>query len=168
MQTTYSTSRAKAVAGLMAGNPADNYVVSGYAAKEALEPGRLVVLDAATGQLKVPANTTGPLTEPVIGVVAFSPSNMQTAVPAAGFTYPAGSLVPVLRKGRIWAQVSSTAEPTEMVEANVKHSSTTATDRGKFTTDATDATAGTEVADSGAKFVEKATTTLWLVELNLP
>ena len=168
-QTSYTDTRAKAVPGLLYGNPADNYVVGDFISNEVLEPGRLVVKDS-NGKIKVPANSgAAALSEQVVGVVAFQPTSMQTAIPAAGFTYPAGVKVPVLRKGRIWMQVDSTAEPTALAALNVHHPSTTATKRGKATTNATSATADAEIGNvAQMQFVEKASTTLWCVELNLP
>lgn len=165
MQLSYSTSRAAAVPGLLAGNKSDTFVVGHYVAGEELTPGRLVVLNDA-GTLEHPQHTS--FSRPV-GIVCFSPANMQPAVPAAGFTYKAGDAVPVLRRGRIWCDVSSSSEPTALVEANVKSSSTVATDRGKLTTNATSSGTGVEIYDGGPLlFVEKASTTLWLCEVNYP
>lgn len=166
MQTAISADRAKAVPGLLADNRLDNYVTGRYVAGEDIYPGRLVVLNASTGKLQHPQDTSF---AKAVGIACYSPTNQQTAIPATGFVYAAGAQVPVLRRGRVWAEVSSSSEPGQLVESNVKHSSTVATHRGKMTTDVVSTGAGTEVADGGAiAFVEKATTTLWLVEINYP
>lgn len=168
MQTSYSDNMGRALAGMPTGNINDRYTDGSHKAAEALEPGRLVILNSS-GNLEYPSQATGALAVPIFGIVVYSPMNEQPAIPAAGFTYPIGALVPVQRKGRIWAQVSSAVEPTVGAKANVKHSSTVATHRGKLTTDAEASTSGSEVAKLGpVEFVMKDTTTLWEVELNLP
>jgi len=162
-QTTYNRSRAKAVPGLIS-EEMDNFVVS-YPAAEDIPPGRLVVLNS-DGALELPQDTS--FAKPV-GVSAFSPTNQQAAIPADGFLYKEGDMVPVVRRGRVWAEVSSSSEPEALVEANVKHSSTTSTHRGKFTTNAVSSSSGAEVADAGpVLFVMKESTSLWLVELGFP
>lgn len=173
MQTSYTDVRAKAVPGLLFGNPADSYIDGDYVAGEAIEPGRVLVRDATTGKLKVPVAA---FTVDQIAGVSVYQTTVQQAVFASGgtgggYTYAVNSKVPVLRKGRIWVQVASASEPTGLVLVNVKRSSTIATDRGKVSTDATNTTSGTEidtVPNGAARFIEKATTTLWLVEFNLP
>jgi hypothetical protein len=56
-----------------------------------------------------------------------------------------------------------------LVDANVNHSSTTATNRGKLTTSATSTTPGSEVSDPGpALFLKSGPTNLALLECNFP
>lgn len=164
MQTSVSADRAQAVPGLLS-DDAQNYIVGEYTSAEALTPGKAVVLNS-DGKLEHPQDTT--ITK-IVGFVCFSPSNQQEAIPGAGFTYPAGVQVPVLRRGRIFATVVSSSEPTPLDACKIHHSSTIATNRGAVTTNAADTDAGEEVtAGAGLVFVRKATTALWLVEANYP
>jgi hypothetical protein len=124
----------------------------------------MVVL-ASDGTVANPAATT--FTKPV-GVACFSPSNMQPAVPAAGFVYKAGDMVPCLRRGRVYMSYNG-GTPATLTQANIKHSSTIATYRGQVTASATSAGAGTEISDPGpVLFVEAGPTGMWLMEVNFP
>lgn len=159
-QLTYSRDRAKAVPGLVSKDAA--YFIVSYAAAEAIPPGRLVVLNS-DGKVELPQDTS--LAKPA-GVSCFSPTNQQTAIPAAGFSYAAGDMVPVLRKGRIYADVQG-GSPAALTPANMNHSSTTATHRGKFSASATANTAGSEISKAGpAMFVEAGPSGVWLMEVD--
>lgn len=159
-QTTYSRERAKAVPGLIS-KDAQYFVVS-YPAGEAITPGREVELQS-DGTVKHPQATSR--TKPV-GVAAFSPTNQQTAIPAAGFTYAVGDMVPVLRKGRIYASYQG-GTPAALTPAKVNHSSTTATHRGKFSASDASGVAGSEISPAGsAVFVEAGPSGVWLMELD--
>ena len=161
-QTTYNRDYAKAVPGMMS-KDAGSFVVS-YPAAEDIPPGRIVVLNS-DGKVELPQDTT--FTKPV-GVSVYSPSNMQPAVPAAGFVYKSGDMVPCLRRGRVYADQDG-GSPSALTEANVKHSTTVATHRGKVTASATSAGAGTEISDGGPlAFVELGPTGVWLMEVNYP
>jgi hypothetical protein len=122
-----------------------------------IEAGRLVELHT-DGKVRVPQGTS--LTKPV-GIAVYR----DTDLPGG---YPAGAMVTIMRKGRVYAQITGSA-PGELVAANVNHSSTTATDRGKLTTTNTSTTAGSEIsAREGLMFVKAGPSGLGLVELNFP
>jgi hypothetical protein len=78
--------------------------------------------------------------------------------------------VPVARKGLLWAQFESNAASVALLAANLHGSTTVATDRGKFTSRATSASAGAEVDATTALFwrIAASSATQCLVELNLP
>lgn len=159
-QTTYSRDLALAVPGLVSRSV--DYLIVSYPAAEAIPPGREVVLNSS-GLLQLPQSTT--LTKPV-GVSCFSPTNQQTAIPAAGFSYAIGDMVPVLREGRIYADVQG-GSPAALVQANVNHSSTVATHRGKFSASVTTAVAGSEISQAGpVMFIETGPTNVWLMEVD--
>lgn len=81
--------------------------------------------------------------------------------------YKAGEQVLLLRKGTIWVEFTGTG-PTEFEVARISHSSTVATNRGKFTDAAADGTATTEVSAEAGRFrSDRGTTSVALVELNL-
>jgi hypothetical protein len=159
-QTSYSTNRADAVAGMVSEDAGCH--IDSYPAAEAIPPGRLVVLNSS-GLLELPQDTE--LAKPV-GVSVFSPMNQQGAIPAAGFEYAAGDMVPVLQRGRCYADLSG-GSPAALVAANVNHSSTVATHRGKFSASAPAGTAGSEISPAGpAMFLRVGPTNVWLVEVN--
>ncbi len=161
-QLSYSRDRAVAVPGMMS-KDAGSFVVS-YPAAEAIPPGRLVVLNSS-GAVELPQDTT--FAKPV-GVSVFSPTNQQTAIPAAGFTYAVGDMVPCLRRGRAYVEYSG-GSPAALTQANVHHSSTVATHRGKLTASATSAGAGTEISEPGpVNFVEAGPSGMWLAEVAFP
>jgi hypothetical protein len=154
-QTSYTTDYTTALAGQLA--DAEHCEVVSYPCSEAIEAGRMVELHS-DGKVRNPQGTT--LTKPV-GLALYQ----ATKLPGG---YAAGEVVAILRKGKAYAQITGTA-PGELVAANVNHSSTTATDRGKLTTTATSATAGSEIsAREGVLFVKAGPSGLGLVELNLP
>jgi hypothetical protein len=74
-------------------------------------------------------------------------------------------------RGRIYAEWKGTTPPLFGMP-NVYHSSTIATDRGKFTDAGTSAGAGTEIAVSGhqfsTRFVLAGTGNIVEIEVNLP
>jgi hypothetical protein len=154
-QTTYTSDYTAALAGQIADNSASECV--SYVCSEAIEAGRFVELHT-DGKVRNPQGTT--LTKPV-GVAVYQVSDLPGG-------YAAGDVVCVMRKGRIYAQITGSA-PGELVAANINHSSTVATDRGKLTTTATSAGAGTEIsALEGCRFVKSGPSGLGQVELNLP
>lgn len=161
-QTVYNLERAVAVAGLLADN--GPYDVVSYPAGENIEPGRVVVLDT-DGTVGVPSATT--LTK-VVGVAMYRPS-VEQAVGGGSAGYKTGEMVSVLRKGRIWAQFTGGTQ-VALGAVNVHHSSTTATNRGKFTNTVTSATAGAEITagPEGVLTHKVGTSTLVQVSLNLP
>lgn len=162
MQTTYSRELAKAVPGLMSKDPG-SFVVS-YPAAEDIPPGRIVVLNS-DDEVELPQDTT--FAKPA-GVSVFSPTNQQAAIPAGGFVYKAGDMVPCLRRGRVYVETQG-GSPAALTQANVNHSSTVATHRGKVSASATSAGAGTEISEPGpVNYVEAGPSGMWLVEVAFP
>jgi len=158
-QTTYLTDRAIAVAGQLADGGNDIHIAT-WPASEVIPFG--LAVEVVSGKVRLP-QSTGQEIATFGGVAMYK----DMAVPGG---YAIGDMVPVLRKGRIWGVGSSTLTgATELEDAKVSHSSTVATDRGKFTDAASAATAGSEISGVVAKFRgSKSTTALVLVELNLP
>ncbi len=155
-QTTYTNDLSASLAGMLADDGA--YDIVSYAAAEAIPPGRQCVLNSSN-TLELPQDTS--YAKPV-GVSCY----LSASPPG---TYAIGDMVPCVRRGRVWAETTGSA-PGQLVEANVNHSSTVATDRGKFTTSVVSAGVGTEVADAGpVAFVKPAASgNLALVEVNFP
>jgi hypothetical protein len=154
-QTTYSTDLSVALPGMLADN-GDKDIVA-YPSAEDIPPGRQCVLNSE-GKLELPQDTS--YAKPV-GVSCYL-----SAAPIS--LYKAGDMVPCVRRGRVWAETTGSA-PGQLVEANVNHSSTTATHRGKFTTSAVSASAGSEIADAGpVTFTKAGASGLAIVECNFP
>lgn len=138
--------------------------VVSYVAAEAITPGSLVELDSTGRMIQMPQGTGGAAMGKLVGVAARVQAKENTSI------YAAGDLVPVVRKGRVFANWSGTTE-VPLAQLNVQHSSTIATNRGFVTDAATSATAGSEIsATSGGLVCFKAIATsgLALVEVNFP
>ncbi len=154
-QTSYANDLSVALPGQLADD--GTYDILSYAAAEEIPPGRQCVLNSS-GTLELPQDTG--YSKPV-GVSCY----LSARPPGA---YAIGEMVPCVRRGRVWADTTGSA-PGQLVEANVNHSSTVATHRGKFTTTAISAGAGTEISDAGpVSFIKAGTTNLALVEVNFP
>lgn len=156
MQTSFSADMTVAVPGQLADCAQGQDIVTVIAVED-LYPGRLVEISSGLGRLPQ-ATTLGKY----MGVAVYT-AGRESAV------YAAGEAVPVLRKGRIYGEKSSSATEATLTAANVKHSSTTATNRGKFSADATSTTSGAEISATTILFVQAVSATnLALLELNLP
>ena len=86
-------------------------------------------------------------------------------------SFKAGSLVRILRRGRIYAEFTGTAGSDMMTALNVNSSSTTATNRGKLTDASTSTSSGSEVYATKMLAFEETSVSpsgLCLVELNGP
>jgi hypothetical protein len=169
-QTTYSNDLSLALPGQLDGDGADAFEIASAAAFEDIEPGRALVL-RSDGKVEYPKNA-GALPTSGAGSL-FGVSCLNGAMPPYGSgsvaSYKAGDMVPCLRRGRVVAQTVGTA-PTPLATSNISHSSTVATDRGKFTIAATSTGAGTEVSASPrSQFRTGAQgTNLALLDINLP
>lgn len=162
MQTSYQQDLSIAVAGMFADGDQDTSVTS-YPASEVILPGRVCVVKA-DGTCELP-KTAGAMPTSgagsVLGVSLYADS-----APPGG--YQIGDMVPILRRGKVWAEFVGTAA-TDLQVLNIKNSSTIATDRGKFTTDATSTTAGVEVSAAPRTVARKMSgTTLVKVDINIP
>ncbi len=153
-QTTYNLDPLKALAGQVVER---GRVCGKYVAAEELPPGRFVVLNSDE-EWELPQDTS-------LGKVGGVTMYRSAKDPGP---YAAGDQVPVLRAGTIWAEsTASTSEP--LTSANVRHSSTIATHRGKVTDDAVAAGAGVEISDPGpVLFYGSTETGLALIELAFP
>lgn len=164
-QTVYNQDRAVAVAG----QRGDAYLgedVTGFPAGEVIPAGRMC--EVVSGLLRLAQSTGDGSTDALAGISLYDGfQNYQGA-------YQIGDMVPCLRKGRVWVDVSSTMTgATELEIAKYTHSSTIATDRGKFTDAAASASAGVEIATFSGKFRNRpagatGATGLVQVEINLP
>ncbi len=163
-QTTYNRVRSAAVAGMLV--DLTECVIESFVALEDIPPGRMVEWNASSKGIQLPQGTGFSLP---VGMSCFDPTNMQPAIPAAGFVYKLGDMVPVLRRGKIWAAFSG-GTPALFSPANVKHSSTVATNRGMVTASATSSVAGSEIAAIGPSDFRslEGPTGLIQVEVSLP
>lgn len=167
-QTSYSNYHDAAIAGQVV----DGYESRGqrgrYECSENLNFGRVLELHT-DGKLRHPqtASASGKL----LGGCMYNSALPPTLVSGSYVNgYAAGAhMVPVMRKGMMWIEYAGTAPGVE-TQAKVCSSSTVATDRGKVTGDAANATAGTEIyALEGAQVIKVDTgLNLALVEFNLP
>lgn len=165
MQTTYAVDSNLAVPGQIATSTMVKEEESGECS-EAIPFGR-VVERHTDGKYRLPQGT-GQAIANLRGVAIYDASKEPDTV---GGGYKVGERVRVLRKGHIYAEFTGTTDAAGAA-ANVHHSSTVATNRGKFTDAAGAGGAGVEVDDSaGKKFLEPKHATqagLCLVEINFP
>lgn len=134
-QTTYQNDFTTALPGQLA-DANDNYDIVAFPAAEIIPAGILVELNGSN--LVQACQGTGATIAKPVGVSCYLSSS-----PPGG--YQIGDMVPCVRRGRVYMTTVGSA-PAAFVASNVSHSSTTATDRGKATTNATSASAGVEVA----------------------
>lgn len=159
--------------------------IQSFPAAEVINPGRMVEL-ASDGlscqQVQDAAVDTPPAK--CLGVSLLQDSREgQGAVGITGYgvggvSYQIGDTVPVLMRGRVYAEWSGTTQTAFSNGANgsgvlhVYSSSTTATNRGKFTDVAVSAVAGSEVSYAGQGFrVRQAlpgSGNIVLLDVNLP
>lgn len=139
-----------------------------YPASVQIMPGTLLELVTVSGVDKVrPAQSASGALKPLVGVALYE----DRYAPALGSTnnyFQAGDLVPVLRKGRVFAAWNGTTQAS-LATVNYEHSTTT-NPQGSFTDAATSVTAGSEIdLANGVRLVRNiSSTTMCLVELALP
>ena len=143
-QLSYSLFPAVATPGELADNTV-NRIVS-KVAKEAIQPGRGLEL-AADGSVQQVQQTSS--TMKLFGFSVFLSAregvgNNNDSANPTGAAFAIGDMVPVLRRGSLFAEWKGTTQ-VEGTVPNMYHSSTTATDRGKVTDAATATTAGSEI-----------------------
>lgn len=172
-QQSYSYFTAFAVPGQLA-DLAYNEIGS-YLAAETINPGRAVEL-ASDGLSVQQPQQTGATFAPVGVAVLITAREGSGAVGITGYgvggpQYNLGDTVPVLKRGAMYAEWKGTTQ-TAGGMPNVYHSSTTATDRGKFTDAATSTTAGSEVSNAGHAFRVRlalpGSGSIVLLDVNLP
>ena len=157
-QTAYTVLPAVGLSGQIL-DDAFNLITS-YPAGELISVGR--ACEVVAGVLRM-CQTTGAALGNVVGVSCY----IGAREPGQ---FAIGDMVPVLRRGKIFADWNGTTQ-VEFAVPNVNHSSTIATNRGVFTDAATSAGAGVEIAAAPSGCIEVRPTgmaTVCLVELNLP
>lgn len=160
MQSAYNTDLTVAIAGQLVDR---GEVVGRYQCSEEIPFGRFVELHT-DGKLRLPQGTGADIAKPV-GIAMY-----RAALEPSVTGYKIGEYVPVVRKGKVWAEIVTGATVADLTDAKVYHSSTIATDRGKVGSAAEAAGVGVEI-DAIAGKVQfdgpKSGTTLALVSLNL-
>ncbi len=172
-QTSYVMFPAFALPGQLA-DFAYNEIQS-FVAAEVINPGRCVEIAAdgvSVQQCQQTSTTFAPIGISVLetareGVGAVGLQGYGVG----GVAYQIGDTVPVLMRGRVWAEWKGTTQ-TAFGNPNVYHSSTLAADRGKLTDAATSAGAGVEIAAAGhtirVRQASPGTGNIVLVDINLP
>lgn len=182
-QTTYSQFPAFAQPGQLA-DLAYAEIVD-FPAAEVINPGRQVML-AADGISCQQAQQSGGDNQVAkcLGVSLLQTSREGsgavgvTAYGVGGVAYQIGDQVPVLMRGRVYAEWKGTTQSAFVSGTNgsgalhVYSSSTTATDRGKFTDAAVSAVAGSEISYAGSQFSTRqalaGSGNIVLLDVNLP
>lgn len=160
----YTLLNTGAVPGMIVDGHDDSIVVQ-WVASEVIPFGVAVELDSTGTKVQLPKQIGTNIAQPA-GISMYPTTYEPNAT-----GYQIGDLVEVVRKGRVAVTTVGTAiaQTDALTAANVSHSSTTATDRGKFTKSATSGTAGSEIGDIGVKWIgPTGITNLAIVEINLP
>ncbi len=162
-QTSYSLYPPVAEPGLLADNEVNH--IESFQAAEAIQCGRLLEVAADGISCQQVQNTEASATVPYVpsfGAQALGFSVLLTSREglgsnnvvgsAQGAAFAAGDMVPVLRKGAMFAEWKGTTQTAyssgsaSSSKLNVYHSSTVATDRGKLTDAAPATTVGSEIS----------------------
>lgn len=157
-QTSYQLNPDIGVAGQLADENLDSRVVS-YPAGEPISFGRLCEVDSSG--LLHPVRGTGAniASDSLAGVSVFDVAREQQLASSGGSAgsgfYGTNDMVPVLRKGRIYAAWDGSGTQAILGRINVNHPSTGDTNgvRGVFTGSATSTTAGAEVTQCPAEIL---------------
>lgn len=177
-QTTYNLEPSEASPGQIA--DLEDYSIASYPAAEVISPGRLLQMASDNVSVKQVQNTSSDTTTPCTKVVGVSVLKTARAPSESSLSsdpqlYQIGDMVPVMKRGKIFVEWKSSAGAPVGTNSglNVYHSSTTSTDRGKFTADAAASTSGSEVSPVPNNLVLRAparTTSgnIQLLEINLP
>lgn len=184
-QTAYSTTMTLAVAGQLADLYQDYDIVS-YLCSENIPFGCGVVLDTSTdangNTVMLPKGTSSTIGT-LVGVAMYVDTLEQQLPGTTNIGHKAGTVIPVVRKGRIYAAfaaVSTLTAITPLGNPNIFHASDNSNSeaqyRGMFTTDSTATSAGLEITacPAGVRFVritglEKASSIgVCLLDVNLP
>jgi hypothetical protein len=172
-QVAYSLAPVIAVPGQIADNEVND--IRSFVASEPIFPGRMLEL-AADGVSCRQVQATGnqnPATALGFSVLLTSrEGNGAVGVPANnGAVYNIGDMVPVMRKGAMYAEWSGTTQ-VAYTQMNVFHSSTIATNRGKITDTAASGVAGTEISLTGSSIKLRGLLpgagNICLIDINLP
>lgn len=153
-----------------------NEIVS-FPAAEVIQPGRVVCLNSDGLSCQQAQGTSTTLAK-VLGISVLNTAREGTgAVGITGYgiggaAYQIGEMVPVLMRGRIYAEWDPTGTQSGWGAYTINESSTTATKRGTFTNAAAGTTTGSEVANTitglRGRQALSSTGTLVVVDVNLP
>ncbi len=152
-----------------------NEIVS-FPASEVIQPGRVVCLNADGLTCQQAQGTSSTLAK-VLGISVLRTREGAgavgiTAYGIGGVAYAVGDMVPVLMRGRIYAEWDPTGTQSGWGAYTINESSTTATKRGTLTNAAASTTTGSEVATSitgiRGRQALSSTGNLVLVDVNLP
>jgi hypothetical protein len=151
-----------------------------FPAAEVIQPGRGVMMaaDGLSVQQMQESGASSQVTTTLVGISLLitakessGPFNI-TPFGVGGPQYNIGDSVPVLQRGRVYAEWKGTTQTSFSNAYNMYTSSTIATDRGKITDAATSAGAGTEVSVLGPGFRGRqalpGTGNIVLIDVNLP
>ena len=153
--------------------------IASYPASEVINPGRLLML-YSDGLSVMQAQSTADtqLTTKLMGVSCLITARESsgafgiTAYGVGGPQYNIGDSVPVLQRGRMYAEWKGTTQVAFSVAMNMYSSSTIATDRGKITDAVVSAGAGTEISLIGVGVRTRQTLpntgNIVLIDVNLP
>ena len=152
--------------------------IESFPAAEVINPGRAVMIASdglSVQQVQTSSSSTLPTT--LLGVSVLNSAREGqgsygiTAYGQGGLPYQVGEMVPVLLRGRIYAEWSGTTQ-SAFSSPNVYSSSTVSTNRGKFTDATASAGAGTEVCTGIGHLKNRqvlpGSGNLILVDVNLP
>jgi hypothetical protein len=151
-----------------------------FPAYEVIQPGRMVEMatDGLSVQQVQDASMDTQLTTISVGfsllITARESSGAYGITPygVGGPQYNIGDSVPVLQRGRMYAEWKGTTQVAFSAAMNVYHSSTIATDRGKITDAAAASTTGSEISPLGpgvrCRQVLPNTGNIVLIDVNLP
>lgn len=157
-QLTYSVFPPVADPGMLGDNSVQR--IESFPAAETIQPGRGLLM-TSSGTVEQAQGTRSDTTT-VLDLFGFSilrtsreglgQENDSTTL--GGAAYNAGDMVPVLRRGCLYAEWKGTTIPAggpTYTQLNMYQSSTTATDRGKVTDAAAASTSGSEVGPIGGR-----------------
>lgn len=166
MQTTVSQYNAGVLPGTLGPNQETAIIVTVTAA-EVIPFGVMVEINGS-GQAVLPKSAS----LGTLGGVALRQTMRMGGqyAPGGSSAYQIGDELPVLRRGQCYAAVDGGGTQAQYGAANVDHSTTTATNRGKFTASATSATTGSEIGAAPAVFYTAAANAngAALVSISLP
>jgi hypothetical protein len=128
---------------LRGGSSADELTHAVVASGQVVNPGDVLEMKADGSVQAAQAVNASPL--PIVGVAIYKDAKQPRGLLESTNGFQAGEMVPILRKGKVWAKwVGTTRVPGAAL--NLSHSSTTAANQGAFTDAATATTAGSEVS----------------------
>ncbi len=163
-QLSYSLNNRAGLPGQLYDADSSNFIDSKPCGAVVLQPGTAVEL--VNGLLRIAQGTGDPNSKVLWGVVVYT-----AAMEPGG--YPVGQDVPVLRRGRIWANVAAGATFAQGAAVNYTHSSDGSNSQGAFTSVAVSAVAGSEISATKAVWFQDgglvgASPSIACIELNLP